>query len=62
MQKKNLSIRKAAEDSRVFLYEVADKLGVGEYTFCRRLRRELPEEEQTAIIQIIKEISTTRGV
>ena len=57
MQKRNLSIRKAAADSGVFLYEVADQLGVGEYTFCRRLRRELSEEEQDQVLAIIRDLA-----
>ena len=59
---KNKKIRQEAENKGVFLWEIAERLGVTDSTFSRKLRRELPEEEQTAIIQIIKEISIMRGV
>lgn len=58
----NKKIRQEAESKGVYLWEIAERLGVTDSTFSRKLRRELPEEEQTAIIQIIKEISIMRGV
>ena len=36
MIKKNVDVRKAAKDSGVFLWEIADKLGVSEPTVNRK--------------------------
>ena len=41
MIKKNVDVRKAAKDSGVFLWEIADKLGVSEPTLNRWLRKDL---------------------
>ena len=60
MERKNCLIRKAAEDSGVFLYQVAERLGVGEYTFCRKLRKELPEAEQQRVLEVIRELAAGR--
>ena len=45
MIKKNTDIRKAAKDSGVFLWEIADKLGVSEPTLNRWLRKEMPDSQ-----------------
>ena len=58
----NKRIRREAENKGVFLWEIAEQLGITDSTLSRKLRRELPEEEQTAILKIIKEISIMRGV
>lgn len=36
-------------------WELAELLNVSESVLCRKLRRELPEEEQQRIVSIIKE-------
>ena len=53
--KANRQIRTALEESRMRHWELADLLGISENTLIRRLRKELPEEEQKRIISIIKE-------
>ena len=50
----NNKIRKALGESRMRHWELADLLGISENTLTRRLRKELPEEEQQRIISIIK--------
>lgn len=55
---KNEDIRAAARQNKVYLYEIADALGVSEPTFLRWLRRELPESKKSdvrAAIEIIAE-------
>ena len=42
-------------------WQVADKLGVSEMTLVRKLRYELPEEEQQKIFSIIDEISKEKN-
>lgn len=57
---KNEKIRQAAMITRVKLWEVAAALGVTDGTLSRKLRFELPEEEQTRIIGIIEQIAAER--
>ena len=52
--KANIRIRTALEETRMRHWELADLLGISENTLTRRLRKELPEEEQKRIISIIK--------
>ena len=50
----NVMIRKELKECNVKQWQLAELLGIGEYTLCRKLRRELPVEEQERIIAIIK--------
>ena len=59
--KANESIRSHAKGSGVFLWELADSLGISAETLHRRLRHELPESEKIRIIEIIDQISKTKG-
>ena len=56
----NIIIRKAAETHGVKLWEIAERLGIADGTFSRRLRRELSSEEQKRILSIIENIRTER--
>lgn len=56
----NVDIRAAAKQAGVFLYAVADKLGVSEPTMTRLLRRELSEDKKRLILDIITEIASER--
>lgn len=56
----NVDIRAAAKQAGVFLYTVADKLGVSEPTMTRLLRRELSEDKKRKILDIITEIASER--
>lgn len=57
----NLAIKQAARVKGVHLWEIAERLGVTDSTFSKRLRRELPEDEQAKIMQIIDEIFSERS-
>lgn len=56
MIKCNTEIRVAAKSAGVFLYEIAEKLGVSEPTFNRYLRKELPEGMKAKALAAIEEI------
>ncbi len=56
----NLDIRLKLKENRLHHYEVAEKLGVSEYTFCVWLRKELSAERKNAVLAAIDELS--RGV
>ena len=52
----NLRIRQAAAHARVKLWEIAAELGITDATFSRKLRKELPEDEQLRILEIIRRV------
>ena len=51
--KANTVIRSAAKCSGIFLWQIADALGVQESSFSKRLRKELSAEEKKKILAII---------
>lgn len=53
----NLEIREAAKTSGVMLWEIAEKYGVSDSNFSRKMRRELPQEEKAKILSIIQDIA-----
>ena len=54
----NLAIRKAAKAAKVPLWMIAEALGIADFSFSRKLRRELHKAEQEKILEIIQKIST----
>lgn len=56
----NTDIRAEAKKNCVFIYEIADKLGISEPTMTRMLRRELTQERKNVIIRAISEIAASR--
>lgn len=58
---KNRKIRDAARAAKVGLWEVADALGISEPTMTRKLRYELPTNEQEKLLVLIKQISSGRN-
>lgn len=55
----NKDIREAAASAGVFLWQVAEAIGVTDGTFSRKLRRELPDDEKTEILQVIQRLSSS---
>lgn len=58
--KRNEDIRAIAHRKKVYLYEIADALGVSEPTFNRWLRKELSENKKADIRAAIDIISEQR--
>ncbi len=54
--RRNLDVRSAAKENGVYLYEIAEKLGVSEPTFNRYLRKELSDGWKAKVLAAIKEI------
>ena len=52
----NGDIRQAAQSAGVRLWQIAEKLGLSDGNFSRRLRRELSGEEKTRIMGIIEQL------
>ena len=50
-----------AKQKGVFLWQLADAVGVSEMTVIRKLRRELPEEEKAQLKSIIAGLASRKG-
>lgn len=53
----NKEIRDAAKEAGICLWQVAEKLGVSDGNFSRKLRRELSTEDREKVLSIIRELS-----
>lgn len=55
--KANMKIREKARNSGIRLWQIADALGMQESLFSKKLRKELPEDEQERILNIIDDLA-----
>lgn len=53
----NLQIRDKARIENVHLWQIANKLGITDSTFSKKLRFELSEDETKKILDIIDELA-----
>lgn len=53
----NKEIREHAAKSGVRLWQIAEKLGINDGNFSRKLRRELPQDEKEKILAIIDDLA-----
>lgn len=53
----NQEIRAAAKNTGVRLWQVAERIGITDATFSRKLRRELPEQERKHILGVIGKLA-----
>lgn len=51
---KNEIIKNAMKKNRVFTWQVAELMGISENTLYRRMRHELPADEQIRIVKLIE--------
>ena len=56
----NTAIRTRAKEKGVRLWELAEIMGISEPTITRRLRRELPAEQQEKMLALIDEIAAEK--
>lgn len=56
----NADIRVAAKSAGVCLWQVAERIGINDGNFSRKLRRELPDQEKQKILQIIQDLAAER--
>lgn len=54
---RNEGIRELAKSKGILLWQIADKLGITDGNFSRKLRHELTPQEQEKVQQIIDELS-----
>ena len=58
---KNNDIRQMIRVLRLHHYEVAERIGISETTFCVRLRSELTEERRSRVMKAIEELRCSDG-
>lgn len=58
--KENLEIRNSAKQHGFTHWEIAERLGVSEQTFCRMMRRELPADKRECILREIEQMAEAR--
>ena len=56
----NEAIRNAAKEKGVKLWEIAQKYGISDGNFSRKLRKELSSQETERILQIITDLSEAK--
>lgn len=56
MEKANGEIRSAAKSAGVHHWQIAEELGMSEYTLVRMLRHELNEEQRNRIFKAIEKL------
>lgn len=56
MLRANQDLREEAKKSNVFLWQIAEKYGINDINFTKKMRRELPQSEKTKILNIISEL------
>ena len=54
---RNKEIRQRAKESGIYLWEIAEELGISAQTFSNLLRHELSERDKREIFQIIAKLS-----
>lgn len=59
--KANADIRSAAKSAGVCLWQIAERIGVNDGNFSRKLRRELPPQERDKILGIINDLAAERA-
>lgn len=57
----NADIRIAAKIAGVCLWQIAERIGVNDGNFSRKLRRELPEQEKREILKIIETLADEKA-
>lgn len=53
----NNDVRTHAKEQGVFIWQLAESLGISEPTMTRKLRRELPNAEKTRLFELIDQLA-----
>ena len=56
----NTDLREYASKHNVRLWQIAEKLGINDGNFSRKLRRELPDAKKKEIFAIIDELAAVK--
>ena len=58
---RNIEIKNKLKESKIFQWELAERMEISEMTLVRKLRKELPNDEKQKIFSIIKELATEKN-
>lgn len=61
MSKANIDIRERAKAKNILFWQIADRLGINDGNFSRKLHKELSAEEKAKIFSIIDELSAEKA-
>lgn len=61
MSKANIDIREKAKSKNILFWQIADRLGITDGNFSRKLRKELSAKEKAKIFAIIDELSAEKA-
>ena len=53
-------IKKAKKENNVMQWQIAEQMGMSEFTFSRKLRHELSEEEKQLVMAAVDQIRSER--
>ena len=59
--KTNIEIRKSVKDNGLYLWQVADFLGICDGTLSRKLRKELSDDEKQEIFHAVAHLKANEG-
>ena len=57
MVRANQDIRKAAQEKKVFLWQIAERCQISDTSFTKMLRRELPGDKKKQIMSLIDDLA-----
>ena len=57
----NTIIKATAKERGVLLWEIADRLGISDGAFSRKLRKEFSANETEKILSLVSEIASEKG-
>jgi len=60
MTRANKDIRRIAKEKGIYLWQIADRLGMYDSNFSKLLRKELPNDNRERIMQIINELEVIK--
>lgn len=52
----NEEVKRKIREARIHQYEIADALGVSEYTFCKWLRKPLVPDKEQAVLEALQKL------
>lgn len=59
--KSNQELREYAKSKGVYLWEMAEVIGVSDANFSRRLRRELSDHEKTIMFKVVDHVAAIKA-
>lgn len=57
----NKEIRNAAGGHGIRLWQVAEAIGMNEFAFSRKMRKEIPQAEKEKILAVIEKLAKEEG-